>query len=39
MTVRIGTKGKGGRGQKRGEEFPAHLPTSGFSFYYRLESQ
>ena len=34
MTVWIDTGGK-----IMGEEFPPHLPTSDFSFYYPLESQ
>ena len=32
ITVRIDIGGKG-------EEFPPHLSTPGFSFYYLLESQ
>ena len=39
ITVRRDKGGKGGIPQKRVEEFPPHLPTSGFPFYYRLESQ
>ena len=34
ITVRIDTGRKGGSGQKRSEEFPPHLPTSGFSFLF-----